>query len=71
MIGLTDLQMKVIINMMRIKARGHTYDEVKGSLKTWYDKNQSSFNFPYKDLEQLFDQVWSSVIEVKFKEDLK
>jgi hypothetical protein len=67
--GLTELKLEASLHMAIIKMQGHKYEDLKKKLRIFYDMNK--FPYPYEDLERLFDKVWSNVIEVKSKEDLK
>ena len=62
-------QIGIIAHIMRIKAEGHKYEDVKRNLKLYYDAN--SFDYPYEYLENMFDQVWGNTIEVVDEDDLK
>lgn len=68
---LTEIQIKTILEVALIKANGHKYEDVKKGLRNFYEMNKYRMNYPYSELESLFDSVWANTIQIVPKEELK
>ena len=69
-----DLDMFKLFTYMevaRIKAEGHKYEDVKKGLRQFYNTSHRSHLYTYEQLEEYFDRAWGNVIEFVDKEELK
>lgn len=67
--SITKEEFELIIGIMKMKARGDKYEDVKKHLRIFYDT--FNFPFPYRQLEEVFDLYWANTIEIVDEEKLK